>query len=94
MAGHGPFDLSAVQRHRLGEAGQPKLRFVDQQYAYSFITCEIDRSLLVIALNRPDKLNAYAGAMGSEIEGTFHKAGADDDIRAIMVTGAWPCKEP
>jgi len=62
---------------------------VDQHYAaYSFITCEIDRSFLVITLNRPDKLNAYTGAMGSEIEDAFRKADADDDIRAIIVTGA------
>src|SRR5262249_58934510 len=56
--------------------------------AYSFIACEIDRSILVITLNRPDKLNAYTGAMGSEIEDAFRKADADDDVRAIIVTGA------
>jgi enoyl-CoA hydratase/carnithine racemase len=62
---------------------------VDQQYAaYSVITCEVDRSILVITLNRPDKLNAYTGTMGSEIEDAFRKADADDDIRAIIVTGA------
>jgi enoyl-CoA hydratase/carnithine racemase len=42
----------------------------------------------VITLNRPDKLNAYTGTMGSEIEDAFRKADADDDIRAIIVTGA------
>jgi enoyl-CoA hydratase/carnithine racemase len=62
---------------------------VDQQYAaYSVITCEVDRSILVITLNRPDKLNAYTATMGSEIEDAFRKADADDDIRAIIVTGA------
>ena len=62
---------------------------MDQQYAaYSVITCEVDRSILVITLNRPDKLNAYTGTMGSEIEDAFRKADADDDIRAIIVTGA------
>ena len=62
---------------------------MDQQYAaYDFITCEVERSTLVITLNRPDKLNAYTGAMGSEIEDAFRKADADDDIRAIIVTGA------
>ena len=62
---------------------------MDQQYAtYDFITCEVERSTLVITLNRPDKLNAYTGAMGSEIEDAFRKADADDDIRVIIVTGA------
>ncbi|MGL3109063.1 enoyl-CoA hydratase-related protein [Bradyrhizobium sp. BR 1432] len=62
---------------------------MDQQYsAYSFISCEIDRAILVITLNRPEKLNAYTGAMGSEIEDAFRKADIDDEIRAIIVTGA------
>jgi enoyl-CoA hydratase/carnithine racemase len=55
---------------------------------YSQITCEIDRSIMVITLNRPDKLNAYTGAMGSEIEDAFRRADADDDVRAIIVTGS------
>lgn len=62
---------------------------MDQQYAtYSFINCEIDKAILVITLNRPDKLNAYTGAMGSEVEDAFRKADSDDSIRAIIVTGA------
>jgi enoyl-CoA hydratase/carnithine racemase len=63
---------------------------MDQQPSppYSHITCEIDRTIMAITLNRPDKLNAYTGAMGSEIEAAFRKADADDDVRAIIVTGA------
>ena len=63
---------------------------MDQQptAAYSHITCEIDDSILVITLNRPDKLNAYTGAMGSEIEAAFRKADVDDNVRAIIVTGS------
>src|ERR1700733_7577795 len=56
--------------------------------ADSHITCEIDRSILVITLNRPDKLNAYTGAMGSEIEDAFRAADVDDSVRAIIVTGS------
>ena len=62
---------------------------MDQKYStYSLIRCETDRAVLVITLNRPDKLNAYTGAMGSEIEDAFRKADLDDEIRAIIVTGA------
>jgi len=63
---------------------------MDQQQgaAYGHITCEIDRTIMVVTLNRPDKLNAYTGAMGSEIEAAFRKADVDDDVRAIIVTGA------
>jgi enoyl-CoA hydratase/carnithine racemase len=55
---------------------------------YEHITAEIDGPILTITLNRPDKLNAYTALMGSEIEDTFLKADADDDIRVIIVTGA------
>jgi enoyl-CoA hydratase/carnithine racemase len=56
--------------------------------AYSHITCEINRSIMVITLNHPDKLNAYTGAMGSEIEDAFRRADVDDTVRAIIVTGS------
>jgi enoyl-CoA hydratase/carnithine racemase len=56
--------------------------------AYAHITCEIERTFMVITLNRPDKLNAYTGAMGSEIEDAFRKADVDDNVRAIIVTGS------
>jgi len=65
---------------------------MDQQptAAYSHITCETDDSIMVITLNRPDKLNAYTGAMGSEIEAAFRAADIDDSVRAIIVTGFGP----
>ncbi|MCB1535162.1 MAG: enoyl-CoA hydratase/isomerase family protein [Rhodoblastus sp.] len=55
---------------------------------YQHILCEIDGPFMVLTLNRPDKLNAYTGTMGSEIEHAFRAADADDAVRAIIVTGA------
>ena len=55
---------------------------------YQHILCERDGPFMVLTLNRPDKLNAYTGTMGSEIEHAFRKADADDSVRAIIVTGA------
>jgi enoyl-CoA hydratase/carnithine racemase len=52
------------------------------------ITCEVDGSFLVVTLNRPDKLNAYTGQMGAEITQAFERADKDDNIRAVIVTGA------
>ena len=52
------------------------------------ILCEMDGPFMVLTLNRPDKLNAYTGMMGSEIEHAFRAADADDEVRAIIVTGA------
>jgi enoyl-CoA hydratase/carnithine racemase len=55
---------------------------------YEQITCETDGPLLVVTLNRPEKLNAYTGIMGAEITDAFQRADADDGVRAIIVTGA------
>lgn len=55
---------------------------------YEQIVCERDGALLIITLNRPDKLNAYTGQMGAEITDAFERADRDDDIRAVIVTGA------
>ena len=55
---------------------------------YEQIACERDGALMIVTLNRPDKLNAYTGQMGAEITDAFERADHDDDIRAIIVTGA------
>ena len=55
---------------------------------YEHITCDLDGTLMIVTLNRPDKLNAYTGQMGAEIDDAFNRADADDDVRAIIVTGA------
>jgi len=55
---------------------------------YEQITCERDGALLIVTLNRPDKHNAYTGQMGAEITDAFEQADRDDDIRAVIVTGA------
>jgi enoyl-CoA hydratase/carnithine racemase len=56
--------------------------------AYETILYEAEGPVLTVTLNRPDKLNAYTGTMGAELEDAFLRADADDDIRAIIVTGA------
>jgi enoyl-CoA hydratase/carnithine racemase len=52
------------------------------------ITVEVDGAFLIVTLNRPDKLNAYTGQMGAEITQAFERADKDDNIRAVIVTGA------
>ncbi len=56
--------------------------------AYQDILYEVDRGVLTITLNRPEKLNAYTAVMGLELEDAFLRADADDEVRAIVVTGA------
>jgi len=55
---------------------------------YEQITCDLDGPLMIVTLNRPDKLNAYTGTMGAEIADAFQRADGDDGVRAIIVTGA------
>ena len=45
-------------------------------------------NILTITLNRPDKLNAFTGEMALELIEAFDRADADDEVRAIVVTGA------
>ncbi len=55
---------------------------------YQEITTEVADNILTITLNRPDKLNAYTRTMQAEMIDAFDRADRDDDIRAIIVTGA------
>ena len=56
--------------------------------AYETIKYEVDDQILTITLNRPDKLNAFNGTMQQEMIDAFDAADKDDNIRAIIVTGA------
>jgi enoyl-CoA hydratase/carnithine racemase len=52
------------------------------------ITSELADRVLTITLNRPDRLNAWTGQMGSELMAAFDRSDADDEVRAVIVTGA------
>jgi enoyl-CoA hydratase/carnithine racemase len=55
--------------------------------AYETIKYEVADNILTLTLNRPDKLNAFTGQMMFEMIDAFDKADADDNVRAIIVTG-------
>jgi enoyl-CoA hydratase/carnithine racemase len=52
------------------------------------ILYEVSEQILTITLNRPDKLNAFNAAMMRELIAAFDAADRDDDVKAIVVTGA------
>jgi enoyl-CoA hydratase/carnithine racemase len=52
------------------------------------ILYEVSDHVLTITLNRPDRLNAFTETMGRELIQALDDADADDDVRAIVVTGA------
>lgn len=55
---------------------------------YQEILYDVADRVLTITLNRPDKLNAFTHTMLDELIDAIDRADADDDIRAIVFTGA------
>jgi enoyl-CoA hydratase/carnithine racemase len=55
---------------------------------YEHIRYEVEERILTITLNRPDRLNAFTPTMKDELISAFGRADADDDVRAVIVTGA------
>jgi enoyl-CoA hydratase/carnithine racemase len=55
--------------------------------SYEQIAYEVEDSILTITLDRPDRLNAFTGRMMAELIDAFDHADADDDVRAVIVTG-------
>jgi enoyl-CoA hydratase/carnithine racemase len=49
---------------------------------------EVSDGVLTITLNRPDRLNAFTGTMARELIEAFDLSDADDEVRAVIVTGA------
>ncbi|MEM0985423.1 MAG: crotonase/enoyl-CoA hydratase family protein [Pseudomonadota bacterium] len=55
---------------------------------YEQIKLEKSGAVATITLFRPDKMNAFTGKMMYELIDAFDATDADDDIRAVIVTGA------
>ena len=55
---------------------------------YEQIVVSVEEAILTLTLNRPEKLNAFTGRMMHEMIDVFTKVNSDDDVRAIVVTGA------
>ena len=55
---------------------------------YASIRYEVSKKILTLTLNRPDHLNAFTVEMSHELVDAFQRASEDDDVGAIVVTGA------
>lgn len=49
---------------------------------------DVEDGVATIKLNRPDKLNAFNTTMMKELIAAFDETDADDNVRAVIVTGA------
>jgi enoyl-CoA hydratase/carnithine racemase len=55
---------------------------------YQTLLTELDAGILTVTLNRPDRLNALDAVMCREMLALFDRVDVDDDVRAVVVTGA------
>jgi enoyl-CoA hydratase/carnithine racemase len=56
--------------------------------AFEALRYDVADRVATITLNRPDKLNALNGVMLDELLAALERADADDEVRALIVTGA------
>ena len=52
------------------------------------ITLDIEDGIATLTLNRPEKMNAFTGRMMYEMIEAFDLTDANDDVRAVIVTGS------
>src|SRR4051794_4809672 len=57
---------------------------------YAEIEYEVADRIATITLRRPERLNAFPLVMRGELIDAFDRADADDEVRAVVVTGAGP----
>src|SRR5271170_7338370 len=55
---------------------------------YETLLYSVDEGIASITLNRPDRLNAFNTQMMRDMIAAFDRSDADDDVRAVIVTGA------
>jgi enoyl-CoA hydratase/carnithine racemase len=56
--------------------------------AFEQITTDLSDRVLTITLNRPERLNAWTARMGKELIEAFDRSDADDEVGAVILTGA------
>ena len=55
---------------------------------YSQIRYDVADKIATVTLHRPEKMNAFTETMRLEIADAFDRTDADDDVRAVIVTGS------
>jgi len=55
---------------------------------FETITLGVEDGIATITLNRPDRMNAFTLQMMDELIAAFDQTDADDNVRAVIVTGA------
>jgi len=56
--------------------------------SYETLILDVEDGIATMTLNRPDKLNAFNTQMMKDMIAAFDETDANDDVRAVIVTGA------
>lgn len=56
--------------------------------SWDTVAYELDRGVATVTLNRPERLNAWNAQLARELSLALDAADADDDVRAVVLTGA------
>ena len=56
--------------------------------SYNTLQYAVAERILTLTLNRPEQLNSFTVEMANELEAAFQRASEDDEVGAIIVTGA------
>ena len=57
--------------------------------SYTTLKCELDADgVLLVLLNRPDKMNSLDETMVTELAGAMTSAAGDSSVRCVLITGA------
>ena len=62
---------------------------MEVKMAYENIIYEVNEKIATITFNRPKALNALNGALIGELSQALDEIAADENIRALVLTGAW-----
>lgn len=54
---------------------------------YATLRYEVADGLLILTLNRPDRMNAFTTQMADELVHAFRRVNDDESVRAVIVTG-------
>lgn len=59
-----------------------------EERGYKHILFAVEDRIATITLNRPERSNAFHFGLGAELGAAYARCDADDDIRAVVLTGA------
>lgn len=88
--------LSPSLVHREAALNKNQVQYLNRMYRhdkepglnYSTLSTFLDDRILTVTLNRPDNLNAFTVTMANELVELFSAVRENDDIAAVVVTGA------